>query len=112
MTKSTILPKSFRRIDRYVIIAPLLPDGRLDGEAWRAHRDVCRVVHTRQGDILVGQLMHGPGSQWRFQFEPAGGAGDEKGYRLGEERLQAGEYISILRDDAAHPYRVTAVTAL
>jgi len=98
--------------DSYVLVAPLLEDGRIDAASWKEHRTACRVVHRHGGDTDIGHLVHGPGGQWRIHYDIAGDAEDEVGYRLASEKLVAGEYVSIIRDNDAHPYRVTAVTPL
>jgi hypothetical protein len=128
MTKPSDLPANFRRIDlalarepehptgdpsdRYVLIAPLTADHRLDSETWRDHRQVCRVVRHQAGETAIGRLIHGPGGQWRFHYDITGEVADETGYRLGEERFIPGEYVSIVRDNESHPYQVAAVGQL
>ena len=120
------LPASFRRVtlvvareheppegearDNYLLTAPLLEDGRVDGETCKAHRPACRVVHNHDDLTAIGHLVHGPGGQWRLHYDIAGEIDDEVGYRLADERRVAGEYVSIKRGDDIHPYRVTAVT--
>jgi len=46
----------------YIVIAPLAPDGRIDPESWKEHREACRVtdgacllVHT----LAVGRSTRG-----------------------------------------------------
>lgn len=120
------LPPSFRRIElqlarepghpagdaeeRYVLIAPLDDAGRIDPEAWRAHRQACRVVREHDGETAVGHLVHGPGGSWRIEYDVSGGAEAERGYKLDSEQLQTGECVSLLRRDGPHTYRVTSVT--
>lgn len=124
---STKLPPAFRKItlelgrepqhphgdasERYILIAPLTDEGRIDADLARDHHDACRVVREGQGDDAAGHLVHGPGGIWRFHYDVAGEGRDEVAFRLASERLVAGEYISVVRPDGPHPFRVTAVGA-
>jgi hypothetical protein len=125
---STDLPKAFRRIDlrlarepahpegdpaeRYVLVAPLQDDGHLDAKIWAEHRSACRVVRHLNGEIAVGHLVRGPGDGWWLHYDVEGTPHDEVVFHLKDERLTAGEYVSIIRDDGAHPYRVASVSTL
>ena len=49
----------------YVLVAPLDPDGHIDAEAWRRHREACRVARLRPGQATVhGHLVHRRGGSW------------------------------------------------
>lgn len=125
---STDLPPAFRRIDlelarepahpagdplqRYVVLAPLDGDNRLDAKAWREYRQACRVVRRMDGKTSVGHLVHGPGGQWTFHYDADGADRDELVFHLKDERLVPGEYISIVRGDGPHPFRVTTISTL
>ena len=127
--QNTALPHSFRqvRLERarehvhpegasaigYIIVAPLDTASRIDVEAWKAHREACRVVRQRPAeDDQLGHLVHGPGGNWRFHYDVAGSTADEAGYHFGNERFRLGEYVSVREADGMHPYRVVAVTPL
>jgi len=128
MSTLTKLPSTFRRIElelarepehpagdpteRYTLIAPLDPESRVDAKLWSDHRDACRVVRTHKGEVSAGHLVHGPGGMWRFQFDVSGSAPAERAFRLSDERLQPGEYVSIIREDGAHPFCVMSVSVV
>ncbi len=99
----------------YEIVAPLDVDGHLDVDAWRGHRQACRVRRFWGGERdETGLLVHRPGgvggSTWGFDYDSARGDDDEAGYRLGSHTFKAGEYVSI-RDDEGdmHTFRVVTV---
>ena len=115
------LPKSFRRVRlelarehdhpegsnafRYEFAAPLLEDGRIDVEIWKAFKDNCRVIRDRPGeDRVTGNLLRRPGGVWAFHYadEP-----DETGFRFGEEHFRTGEYVSL--DSGKHTFKVVSV---
>lgn len=94
----------------YDIVAFLDAEGHLDLEACRDHASVCRVRRFRQDTtIATGQLHHGVGDRWTFDF-PQAGEEDATGFRLGDERFIPGEYVSVIaRNGTAHTYRVERV---
>lgn len=96
--------------ERYTLIAPLGADDRIDTELWRANRSACRVVREHEGETTVGQIVRTRDGSWRFEYEGDEAAEDESVFRLADEQLRAGEYVSMVRDDGAHPYRISAVT--
>jgi hypothetical protein len=127
--RNTALPHAFRhiRLERardhdhpdgdsrtvYIIIAPLDAGSRIDADLWRAHKDACRVVRKRpDAEDSLGHLVHGPGGSWRLHYDVAGKTPDETGYHFGNERFEAGEYISINEADGVDVYRVASVTPL
>lgn len=94
----------------YRIVAPLDTNDRLDADAWRQHRDSCRVVHFRPGaDDEIGHLVHRPGGSWAFRYDIRGTSEDEAGYRFDNERFVIGEYVSVHEDGGVHTFRVTSV---
>lgn len=119
------LPAAFRRVtlelarepahpagdpaDRYILIAPLQADGRLDADLAKAHRDSCRFAHQSDGASRRGSLVHGPGGRWELRYDDPAVTPGEVAFRLDKEHLEAGEYVSVVRKDGDHPYRVTAV---
>lgn len=93
----------------YDLLVPLDASGYLHAEDWRTHRAFCRVRRfARGGEERVGLLQHTPDGQWFFDYE-AGEDDDEIGFRLGEEQLVTGEYVSIWHDDAMRTYQVARV---
>lgn len=123
------LPRSFRKIRLelarekthpggsssygYIIVAPLNAERRLDPEAWKSHRDACRVVRFRPtGDDEVGHLVHRPGGSWAFHYDIRGDEDDEAGYHFQDERFEPGEYVSVREADGAHTFRVISVEPL
>ena len=98
----------------YDLIAPLDPESRLSPEAWRDHKDLCRVHRFREGeDDMVGRLARKPGGAWYFDYDDSTQDDDETAHRLGEERFMIGEYVSV-RDENGdmHTYRVVSVREL
>lgn len=121
----TALPREFRLIrlelarepvhphgDRatgYTILAPLHDNGMIDVDAWKAHRERCRITRFRPGeDTDVGHLVR-KGNGWMFHYDVKGSESDEVGYHFGDERFVSGEYVSIRSEDGMHPYRVMSV---
>lgn len=93
----------------YDLMVPLDADGRLDAAEWKSQQAACRVRRFRHGEEdLVGRLRRKPGGQWYFDYAE-GDRDDEVGFRLGEERFVAGEYVSILSGGLMHTYRVKLV---
>lgn len=92
----------------YHLYVPLTDDGHIDAAAWREQRSACRVRRFRPGsDEAHGRLVHGPGGRWILTYGPSEDAGDEVGFRLDEERLVPGEYVSIREDDGKlHTFQV------
>lgn len=84
-------------------------DGRLDPVLAKEHRESCRFAHQAPGVTRRGALVHGPGGRWQLHYDTGPDAADEIAFRLDEEQLRAGEYVSVMRKDGDHPYRVTAV---
>jgi len=127
--RNTSLPREFRyiRLERardhdhpegdskttYILIAPLDAESRIDAEAWRQHKDACRVVRKRpDGEDNLGHLVHGPGGSWRFHYDVAGNTSDESGYHFGGEKFEPGEYLSVREADGVNLYRVVSVLPL
>lgn len=122
----TKLPAAFRRItlelgreashpqgdrgDRYQVIAPVRGDERLDAALVQSHREACRVSYESDGNTRAGHLIHGPGGRFWFRFEDGGE--DELVFRLADEQLRQGEYISVVRHDGDHAYRLTSISVI
>ena len=89
--------------DRYTLLLPLGPDGRiLDAQA-RRHPGYCRVSRTgRGGDVARGLMRPGPDRSWRFDFDEA----EEAGVRFAEACFSPGECVIIRRGGRERSYRV------
>src|SRR5271155_1205942 len=85
----------------YEFVAPLTESGRIDVEAWKAHRGECFVRRFWGGESPQrGLLAHRPGgrggSTWAFEYGSIADRGDEEaGYRFGDHLFRVGEYVSI-----------------
>src|SRR3954464_2204055 len=96
-------------------VAPLDTEGHIDPEAWKAHRDQCRVRRFWQGeDNQTGRLVHKPGgaehARWMFDYDPQRDDDDESGYRFGAHKFIPGEYVSIGDERGElHTFRVMSV---
>lgn len=92
----------------YRIVAPLVSGGRLDAEAWRAHKEKCTVDRFSPNDaeIADGWLSH-RGSHWFFRYDEDEEGPDEPVFRLGDHKLAVGEYVTV-HEEGAGPlvYRV------
>ena len=71
----------------YQFVAPLDAEGHIDPEAWKAHRDQCRVRRFWQGEEdQTGRLVHKPGgaehARWMFDYDPQRDDDDEFGLSL------------------------------
>ncbi len=97
----------------YDLVLPLDNAGRIDGDLWKSHRDLCRVVHYRSNEEHdVGHLVRHPGGQWAFHYDIKGDDKDAAGYHFADENFIVGEYISVIEDNRPHTYRVITVERL
>ena len=94
----------------YDIVAPLDADGRLDGDAHRAQPDRGHVRRfARNETVSAGRLRHGPNGRWMLDMDQGEGE-DAVGFRFGDERFVAGEYVSLsLPSGKQHTYVVARV---
>jgi hypothetical protein len=96
--------------DGYILILPLDPLGRIDLDAWHAHRDLCRIVKFREGeDDEIGRLQRKSGGSWAFHYEGEGVGEDERVRHLESEQFIVGEYVSIREEDRLHTFQVASV---
>lgn len=94
----------------YEFVAPLDGQDHIDAEAWRKHRDQCRVRRFwGDEDDDIGHLVHRPGGAWAFRYDVAGDEDDEAGYRFGQHPFRVGEYVSI-KDEDGEMHTFTVVT--
>ena len=95
--------------DRYTLLLPLGPDGRILETEARRHPHHCRVSRIDPaGGITRGLMRPGPDRHWRFDF----GETEEAGFRFGEERFAPGQYVVVLRGQDHHTYKVVALQPL
>ena len=95
--------------DRYTLLLPLGPDGRILEAQARRHPDYCRVSRLdHDGGVVRGLMRPGPGGVWRFDF----GEAQKAGLRLGAERFTPGDPVTVLGDGGPRTYRVVALQAL
>ncbi len=99
----------------YTIVAPLDAAGRIDLNAWQAHRGAC-FVHRFWGDeppqrgLLVHKAGGAGGATWRFDYDATSDDDDEAGYRFGDHAFKPGEYVSVRDPEGEmHTFRVVSV---
>ena len=98
----------------YAFVAPLTEEGKIDAEAWKAHRGEC-FVHRFWADEpeMRGLLVHRPGGRggasWAFELGD-GLADEEEGFRFGDHAFRPGEYVSLREEDGElMTFRVASV---
>jgi len=98
--------------DRYTLVLPLNQEGRIDEGYCRDFPALCRVTHASlDGGVHRGLLRREGDGTWAFDYGDADNT-SETGFRFGEERFAPGEYVSVIRDGQAHPYRVVSLRHL
>jgi hypothetical protein len=96
----------------YEFVAPLNDDDRVDPEAWKAHRDRCRVKRFWEGEPdEIGHLVRKGPKQWAFHYDIHGDQDDdETGFRFADHRFRPGEYVSIREhNEELKTFRVVVV---
>ena len=98
----------------YEFVAPLDAAGHIDVEAWRKHREHCRVRRFWEGeDDQIGRLEHkagGPRGRWVFDYDPRTGRRRSR-LPLRKPCVPPGEYVSIRGEDGEmHTFQVMSVT--
>lgn len=92
---------------RLTLVLPLQADGRVDPAAFDRLADQCRASLLEQGARRSGPVTrHGGG--WRMELE----GGGLPVFRLAEERLEPGEYVSVGSGTTGHVFRVVSVRPL
>jgi hypothetical protein len=103
------------RMRGYEFTAPLDAEDRIDHQAWKTHRDQCRVLRFWEGnDDEVGHLIRKPGGSWAFHYDLLGDPDDdESGYRFGNHVFRPGEDVSIKEhDDVLRTFKVVMAQPL
>lgn len=95
----------------YSLVAPLQADGKLDVEAFAAHRADCAVRRFAPDEDAVTGVLKRRGQTWYFDYDAADDADDEPVHRLGEHRFAVGEYVAVADEDGRLlAYKVTEVS--
>jgi hypothetical protein len=98
--------------DRYTLVLPLDQEGRIDPGYCNSFPDLCRVSHASiRGGVHRGLVRRDAEGTWAFDYGDAD-TEDEAGFRFSDERFTPGEYVSVIRDGQAHPYRVISLQPL
>ena len=84
----------------YDFVAPLTEDGRIDLDAWKAHRGECFAHRFWAGEpTMQGRLVHRAGglggSTWAFEWKKGARDEEEEGFRFGDHAFKVGEYVSV-----------------
>jgi hypothetical protein len=87
----------------YDFIAPLTDEGRIDLEAWKAHRGECFAhrfwaAEPSMRGLLVHRAGGHGGSTWAFEWKGVSDE-EEEGYRFGDHTFKVGEYVSVREPD-------------
>ena len=81
----------------YEFVAPLTAEGKIDAEAWKAHRGECFARRFWGDDEARGLLVHRPGGRgganWGFELGETLDEADA-GYRFSDHEFREGEYVS------------------
>jgi hypothetical protein len=98
--------------DRYTLVLPLDQEGYIDTDYSRSFPDLCRVAHASfRGGVHRGLVRCESDGTWAFDYGDAD-AEEEAGFRFSHERFAPGEYVSVIRDGQAHPYKVISLQPL
>ena len=93
----------------YEFRAPLTADGRIDVEAWRAHKKDCAVRRFWHGeDDEHGHLIHTRHRTWAFSYAP-GEEDDTPFFRFEAHSFVPGEYVTITeKGGEGYPFKVVS----
>ena len=95
--------------DRYTLLLPLGPDGRILEAQARRHPDYCRVSRLDSaGGVARGLMRPGPAGTWRCDF----GETAKADVRFGKARFTPGDSVTVLSDAGPRTYRVIALQPL
>ena len=95
---------------RYILTAPLTPDGHLDRQLWERNKEKCVFTHFLPDEPeRHGKITH-RGGGWQLHYNGADPAEDEKPHKLDRHVMLEGEYLTINEPDGdAWTYKVTRV---
>lgn len=95
----------------YSLVAPLGTDGKLDVDAFQAHRAECSVRRFAPDEEAVTGVLKRRGQTWYFDYDATESTDDEPVHRLGEHRFAVGDYVSVADEGGRLlAYKVTEVT--
>jgi hypothetical protein len=94
---------------RYVFVAPLDDDGRIDHRLWKDNAAECRVVRFYGASEHVGHLVGKANGAWAFRYDRDGEREDETGFHFAVERFVPGRHVSIKHANKRRIYRVSSV---
>jgi hypothetical protein len=95
--------------DRYTLVLPLDKEGHIDRASCQSFPDLCRVTHVSlSGGVHRGLVRYETDGTWAFDYGDAD-IEDEAGFRFSDECFTPGEYVSVIRDGRAHPYKVISL---
>ncbi|WP_368744390.1 hypothetical protein [Desertibaculum subflavum] len=94
----------------YEFVAPLMPDGHIDADAFGKSKPQCKVRRFWPGeDERMGSLHRTRNHRWVFSYVP-GEEDDESFYRLEQHVFRPGEYVTIHEPDGHdYTFRVASV---
>ncbi|WOJ88297.1 hypothetical protein RZS28_10630 [Methylocapsa polymorpha] len=96
--------------DGYILILPLDDQSRIDVDAWKEHRDLCRIVRFREGEEdELGRLQRKQGGGWAFHYSSPPNVEDERALHLESDQFVIGDYVAIREEKALHTFQVASV---
>ncbi|MEM8986214.1 MAG: hypothetical protein AAGC95_05770 [Pseudomonadota bacterium] len=95
---------------RYLITAPLTPEGHIDETLWRDHKDKCEARHITAGRAdRIGKLTR-RGGAWRLHYPGDAPSDDEMLFHLDTHKFLPGEYVTVSEPDGdVFTYRIARV---
>ena len=84
----------------YELQLPLDTFGRIDHEAWRAHRPACTFTRFWGDTVTAGRLQHGHRG-WVLSTAP-GTEDDEVLFRGDAHQFVPGEYVTLIEPNGSH----------
>ena len=94
----------------YEFVVPLTPEGQVDADAWRRHKDKCWVRQLENGTAIRRGLVKHVGQGWRFDYQAGTREDDEPFFKLDRHVLAPGSYVSITEQDKVQrPFKVVSV---
>lgn len=123
------IPHNFRRVrlelarepghpegsarDGYILVLPLDAQSRIDVEAWKEHRNLCRIVRFREDqEDEIGGLQRKQGGGWALHYYSPSNAAEEKILHLENDQFVIGGYVAIREDDGLHTFQVASVDSI
>ena len=94
----------------YEFIAPVTPSGQIDSARWHGLRDRCTVRRFWGEEAEErGFLRHAEGG-WSFDYGCAGRADDEPFFKLDQQMIFPGAYVTVRdHDGVQRPFKIVEV---